>query len=175
MPQARKYPTKSILDEPYDEEKVPKLREKMTRKHNVTIKSREFVQKMAAFGHSTELIGKRMGLTGRSVRRLYGPELKFGKQLMTEEVASVLLQSIRDGDTDAAKFYLKNRAGWSDRIDAELASFMSFLSDEPVTDTKDWQDRFAKMRGEPVEGEASEVWVDDEDNMIPAPGTETVQ
>src|ERR1700681_4284226 len=74
---------------------------------------RNLVKSLAACGVPHEQIARRIGLRSpKTLRTHFRRELDDGVSEANYTVAKSLYKSAPNGDTDAAKFWLKCRAGW---------------------------------------------------------------
>ena len=112
-------------------------------KHVPDAKSRSLVQAMTAYGAPQPTIGDMLGITDRTLRRYYGKELDTAVARANAQVAESLYNKAKGGDTIAMIFWLKTRAGWSEKLivqempwDADLDK----LSDDAL------EERLARLR-----------------------------
>lgn len=84
--------------------------------HNPTNETRSQVKAMAAFGIRQEDIAAYLGITDKTLRVHYREELDKGAIEATVKVAeSLFRQATKEGNTAAAIFWMKSRAGWSEK------------------------------------------------------------
>jgi hypothetical protein len=82
-------------------------------KLNPTDKERGLVKSMAAFGIAQEDIAKQIGIKSpKTLRKYFRQELDRGAAEANYTVAAALYKRAKKGNVDAAKFWLKSRAGW---------------------------------------------------------------
>ena len=83
---------------------------------NPTPEQRRTVKSLAAFGVTHDAIAKSVGIrSSKTLRKHFRNELDRGGMDACAMVAQALLKKAKDGDTRAAIFWLKSRAGWRDR------------------------------------------------------------
>ena len=92
----------------------------MAKRHEPTEKQRGHVEVMAGMGIPHEEIARYIGITLKTLYRHYRHELDIGGTKATFEVARTLYNKATGGDTTAAIFWLKARAGWSERSQVAL-------------------------------------------------------
>lgn len=81
-----------------------------------TEKQRELVKSMAAFGIRQEDIARKIGIRSpKTLRKYFRQELTDGATDANYNVAKSLYHKALGGDTYAAQFWLKCRAGWRDQ------------------------------------------------------------
>ena len=85
--------------------------------HAPTPQNRAMVENLSAFGVAQEDIGRMLGITPPTLRFHYFQEIELGALKANAKVAHNLFRiackETREG-LDAAKFWLRMRAGWSD-------------------------------------------------------------
>lgn len=87
-----------------------------------TDEQRRLVKSLAAFGIRQEEIGKLIQIRSpKTLRKHFREELDRGATEANYNVAQSLYQKATGGDTEAAKFWLRCRAGWRDRPSFEVA------------------------------------------------------
>ena len=101
--------------------------------HNPTDETRAQVKALAQFGIRRDEIARFLGISQPTLRRHYATELADGVVEANLAVARVLYKSAIDGNTAAQIFWLKSRAGWSERVALEI----EFATDED-DDAIDW-------------------------------------
>ena len=80
---------------------------------NPTEQQRLLVKQLAAVGISQEHIAHKIGVRSpKTLRMHFREELDLGLADANATIASALYQNAQDGNTDAQKFWLMNRAGW---------------------------------------------------------------
>lgn len=94
--------------------------------HEPTPKERRHVEAMAGYGVPQEDIAKVVGIDAKTLRLHYREEIDTGAIKANTQVAQTLFKQATEGNTSAAIFWLKARAGWRDRVDVTSG-------DEPIT------------------------------------------
>lgn len=88
-----------------------------------TSEQRRLVKSLAACGTRQEEIARVIGIRSpKTLRKHFRHELDLGAPEANYNVAQSLYKKATGGDTEAAKFWLKCRAGWRDRPAFEPAS-----------------------------------------------------
>lgn len=82
-------------------------------------KERAQVEKMAAYGIPQKDIARVVGVAYETLRKHFEQELDTGSTKATTKVAERLYQLAMDGNVAACIFWMKARAGWSDRVALE--------------------------------------------------------
>jgi hypothetical protein len=80
---------------------------------------RRLVRSLAAYGNTQEQIASVIGVSSRTLRKHFRLELDRAAVEVNSQVAQVLFKKAIAGDTTAAIFWLKCRAGWRERGTAE--------------------------------------------------------
>ncbi len=81
------------------------------------------IRRMAAEGQDLVTIGKALGVSPKTLRKLrddveaVGEAFQLGHAILADELTHILLQQARKGNTVAAIFLSKARLFWSDRHD----------------------------------------------------------
>ena len=88
--------------------------------HHVTEANQTIVRTLAAAGIRHEDIATKIGISQDTLVRKYRRELDDGRIDATSEMATSLFNQGKNGNVTAAIFWLKSRAGWSDRSQIEL-------------------------------------------------------
>lgn len=88
--------------------------------HHVTEANQTIVRTLAAAGIRHEDIATKIGISQDTLVRKYRRELDDGRIDATSEMATSLFNAGKNGNIPAAIFWLKSRAGWSDRSQIEL-------------------------------------------------------
>lgn len=84
--------------------------------HRPTTETKSQVKAMAAFGIRQEDIAAYLGITDKTLRVHYREELDKGATEANIKVAqSLFRQATEEGNTAAAIFWMKSRAGWSEK------------------------------------------------------------
>ena len=95
----------------------------MTRKAHVsTEETRSRVESLAAAGIRNEDIALYLGITRPTLDKYYKEELKIGNIKANAAVAQTLYKQAMDGNTTAAIFWLKTRAGWRETQKVEMSA-----------------------------------------------------
>ena len=104
----------------------------------------EKVKLLAAYGFTHKQIAARVGLTEEELEQLYGHELKIACTEMKAKVAGQLFKQAMSGSLTAIIFWLKTRAGWSERRHQEpeaevqeLETNKILINVEPRCNTRD--------------------------------------
>ena len=102
----------------------------MARKaYEPTEETRAKVENLAAAGIRNEDIALYLGITRPTLDKYYKEELKIGTVKANAAVAKTLYQQAMDGNTTAAIFWLKTRAGWREvqkvEMDADVKTELS--------------------------------------------------
>lgn len=88
--------------------------------HEPTEQQRGTVRAMAAYGVPEEDIAKVIGIDPKTLRKHYRRELDTAHVEATAKVAQSLYSQATGGNVAAAIFWMKARAGWSERIRTEV-------------------------------------------------------
>jgi transcription initiation factor TFIIIB Brf1 subunit/transcription initiation factor TFIIB len=92
----------------------------MTAKHEPTEESRNMASTLSGFGVNQADIARSLGISEKTLRNNYRDELDMGLINANARVAQTLFNQATDPEnpksTTAAIFWLKARAGWSERI-----------------------------------------------------------
>lgn len=103
--------------------------------HEPTREQRAMVETFAAFGIPQEDIARVIGITAPTLHKHYREELDLGLVKANAKVAqnlfTIATKQTREG-LDAAKFWLRVRAGWSEYAPAPVASTAARDVDEPL-------------------------------------------
>ncbi len=81
---------------------------------------RRTVRAMSGYGVPHEDIATVLGIDDKTLRKHFRRELDTAHVEATAKVAQSLFQMATSGNTAAAIFWMKARAGWSERVRAEL-------------------------------------------------------
>ncbi len=87
----------------------------MTKKHEPTTEARSNVKALASVGTPQEQIALVIGITKNTLLKYYRKELDTAMTMANAKVAQSLFQQATSGNTSAAIFWLKCRAGWVDK------------------------------------------------------------
>ena len=91
----------------------------MTREHKPTVETRTKVNTLASVGIPQEDIAKIIGITKNTLIKHYRKELDTAMTMANASIAQTLFKQAKDGNTSAAIFWLKCRAGWSEKQSIE--------------------------------------------------------
>lgn len=88
----------------------------MTKKHEPTVETRSTVQALASVGTPQEDIAKIIGISSKhTLIKHYRKELDTAMTMANATIAQTLFKQAKNGNTSAAIFWLKCRAGWNDK------------------------------------------------------------
>lgn len=90
--------------------------------HVPTDDTRLRVERMSGCGIPQEDIGLVIGICKNTLRKHYKTELDTARTIANSEVAGMLYGKCMDGDTTSMIFWLKTRAGWSEKQQEAPAS-----------------------------------------------------
>ena len=111
----------------------------MTKKHEPTAETRTKVNVLASVGTPQDQIALVIGISKNTLIKHYRKELDTAMTMANAQVAQSLYQQAKSGNTAAAIFWLKCRAGWVDKQQIEhtgqleiqsLSNLMDELSKE---------------------------------------------
>lgn len=114
---------------------------------------RRKVQAMAAVGVPQEQIAMAILCDPKTLRKYFKSELERSAAEATAQVGGRLFKLAMDGDTAACIFWMKARAGWSEKVDVR----------HTVGASSSIEDRLAALEADPsgdadaIDGEASEI------------------
>lgn len=92
----------------------------MTKKHEPTVETRSTVQALASVGTPQEEIAKIIGISSKhTLIKHYRKELDTAMTMANATIAQTLFKQAKNGNTAAAIFWLKCRAGWSEKQQIE--------------------------------------------------------
>ena len=91
----------------------------MTNKHEPTAETRAKVNALASVGTPQDQIAIVVGITKNTLLKHYRKELDAAMTMANAKVAQSLFQQATAGNTSAAIFWLKCRAGWVDKQSIE--------------------------------------------------------
>ena len=83
--------------------------------HEPTDDSRQMVAELAALGFPQAVIGKRLGISARTLMRHYGDEVREGFDRLHAELAQTAVGMARSGDRTMLIFVLKTKFRWSEQ------------------------------------------------------------
>ncbi len=87
-------------------------------KHKPTPETRESVRALAKFGIRQDKIAAHLNLDPKTLRLHYGDDLDRAVVESNQQVANALFKAAtEDGSVAAMIFWLKIRAGWTERLD----------------------------------------------------------
>ena len=92
----------------------------MTKKHEPTPETRLQVKTLASVGTPQDQIAIVVGITKNTLLKYYRKELDTAMTMANAKVAQSLFQQANAGNTAAAIFWLKCRAGWVDTQKVEM-------------------------------------------------------
>jgi len=84
-------------------------------------KSKLLVKSLSAVGIRYVDIAQKLGITDDTLRKHYKKELEEGRIDANTQIGSTLFQQAKSGNTTAAIFWLKTRAGWKETNVTELS------------------------------------------------------
>ncbi len=87
-----------------------------------TEETRARVEQFAAAGIRNEDIALYLGITRPTLDKYYKEELRIGTIKANTVIAQTLYQQAKDGNTTAAIFWLKTRAGWRETQKLEMSA-----------------------------------------------------
>jgi len=88
--------------------------------HVPTDESRKLVRALAAVGIRHEDIGAKLEIGTDTLVKYYRKELDDGRIDANAAVGKTLYEQARNGNTSAAIFWLKTRAGWKETVVNEM-------------------------------------------------------
>ena len=91
----------------------------MTARHEPTPETRVQVKTLASVGTPQDQIAIVIGITKNTLLKYYRKELDSAMTMANAKVAQSLFQQATAGNTSAAIFWLKCRAGWVDKQSIE--------------------------------------------------------
>ena len=86
----------------------------------VTADTRKQVYNLSIVGTRYEDIALIMGINNDTLKKYYSEELEKGRIEANAAVAGTLYEKAKQGDTPSMLFWLKTRAGWSEKNTTEL-------------------------------------------------------
>ena len=90
--------------------------------HKPTDETRARVESLSAAGTRYEDIAAYLGITRATLDKYYKDELKIGTIKANAAIANTLYKQALDGNTTAAIFWLKTRAGWRETQHLEMSA-----------------------------------------------------
>jgi uncharacterized protein YjcR len=82
--------------------------------------SRKLVRSLSAVGIRYVDIAQKLNITDDTLRKYYKHELEDGRIDANAQIGNTLFQQAKKGNTTAAIFWLKTRAGWKETQVTEL-------------------------------------------------------
>lgn len=82
--------------------------------HNPTDESRKLVRTLAAVGIRHEDIAAKLEISADTLVKYYRKDLDDGRVDANAAIGKTLYEQARNGNTTAAIFWLKTRAGWKE-------------------------------------------------------------
>lgn len=104
-----------------DEIPVKKKRNRSCKSYKPTDNDRALVNALISHGVPVDEVAAYLGVARRTVQNHFKEELTRGKINANLRVSKKLFDAAMDGNTTAQIFWLKARAGWSDRSQVELS------------------------------------------------------
>ena len=92
----------------------------MTAKHEPTPETRLQVKTLASVGTPQDQIAIVVGITKNTLLKYYRKELDTAMIMANATIAQTLFKQAKNGNTAAAIFWLKCRAGWVDTQKVEM-------------------------------------------------------
>lgn len=88
--------------------------------HLPTATTRNKIYNLSIVGTRYEDIALIMGINNDTLKKYYSEELEKGRIEANAAVAGTLYEKAKQGDTPSMLFWLKTRAGWSEKNTTEL-------------------------------------------------------
>lgn len=88
--------------------------------HLPTATTRKKIYNLSIVGTRYEDIALIMGINNDTLKKYYSEELEKGRIEANAAVAGTLYEKAKQGDTPSMLFWLKTRAGWSEKNTTEL-------------------------------------------------------
>jgi len=101
-------------------------------KHEPTKETRAQIQALSGFGIQEPEIAKYIGIDPKTLRKYYRQELDVGHIHANAQVARSLYNQAVGGNTTAAIFWLKARAGFSERLPSRDPKILKRLDELEV-------------------------------------------
>jgi hypothetical protein len=99
------------------------------------------VKKLTAYGVRQEFIAQEVGVSRKTLQTHYREEIDLGAARANAQMAEALYKKAIEGDTTCMIFWLKTRAGWSERFIFDQSSLLKVISDRPMT-TQEFDEQF---------------------------------
>jgi hypothetical protein len=90
--------------------------------HKPTDDSRKLVRSLSAVGIRYVDIAQKLDITDDTLVKYYKKELEDGRIDANAAIGQTLFQQAKDGNTSAAIFWLKTRAGWKETQSHEIVN-----------------------------------------------------
>lgn len=91
------------------------------KEHKPTDDSRKLVRSLSAVGIRYVDIAQKLDITDDTLVKHYKKDLEDGRIDANASIGQTLFQQAKDGNTSAAIFWLKTRAGWKETSAVELS------------------------------------------------------
>lgn len=136
QPDGPQEPHRPKLDSEYDgpgakrsgksiRQKVSEIDDRLLRKKA----EQEAVALFTACGFTQATQAQLLGMSLNQLRKIYGRELTFGKDMLISRVANSMVQKAIDGNVAAAQFILKSKGGWKESTHLEISTGDGEISD----------------------------------------------
>ena len=116
------------------------------RAHVPTEQTRKLVEQLSAAGTRDEDIALYLGITKPTLYKYYKEELKLGTIKANTVIAQTLYQQAKEGNTTAAIFWLKTRAGWRETQHLEMSADVKAELSGKITLADLMLENYAKKR-----------------------------
>lgn len=104
------------------------------KQHAPTDAQRNLVQLHATVGTTQEMIARVIGIDKKTLRLHYRDELDLAMVKANATIGGKLFNKARDGDTASIIFWMKTRAGWSEKSHLNLTSDDKSMSPKAALD-----------------------------------------
>lgn len=94
----------------------------MRKQHVSTVETRKLARALASVGITYEDIASKIGISHETLVKHYKQELADGRIDANAQVAKGLFEQARAGNTAAAIFWLKTRAGWRETYNLDVTA-----------------------------------------------------
>ena len=84
------------------------------KEHKPTEESKKVARTLSAVGITYEDIANKLDISSDTLVKYYKKELDAGRVDANASIGQTLFQQAKDGNTSAAIFWLKTRAGWKE-------------------------------------------------------------
>lgn len=105
--------------------------------HEPTEKDRELVRLWAADGRPIDDIAEGIGISPNTLVKHYREELDEAEDLLIAKVKGFLFKNCEEGNVTAQIFFLKVRAGWSEKMKLEHSGGITHSLDLTKLSTKE--------------------------------------